>query len=505
MESELFVKDYKSDYVCAVAFHICGYPQEFQELMNVKQIPLVLLDLSVEKISDKELFDYFFPSRVYLLDAYFRVNPDLKLFQKLKSLFEEWKVENEFKIEKLKIKKELIEIESKLNEYFEDFWIERISKNPKIYKSSPQEVRNNKRILLLFPSNFRFSSKELRNNDEIIQQLSTHKHFHLVFKYLPRKYKMTKEYALLAVFGSSDCFKHIDHSLIDKEFIMKMCEKHPVKISSMVASFFPHKLYEDLDLVSFLLKYQGFPFYNLPHTLKVNENICRIAINAYPISFLNFDDEMKSKMEFLKIFIHIFPSLFTIYVPKSISMDESYVDELFKFNPLLFLYFDDKFKTKDNFLYFVENFTNYSEININKIPIQFTKDAELMITCLKLNPKNLMFFSRNNESYIHGIVNHLHVYLLEYLASSQFQEKHPTFLDWYWRNFPSIQKYLNSNILLENNSLLSHDEFDSHFNKNRSVWKMIDLELKRIYFPLSEEKIKKFSDLNFNFFQNLES
>jgi hypothetical protein len=344
MESELFVKDYKSDYVCAVAFHICGYPQEFQELMNVKQIPLVLLDLSVDKISDKELFDYFFPSRVYLLDAYFRVNPDLKLFQKLKSLFEEWKVENEFKIEKLKIKKELIEIESKLNEYFEDFWIERISKNPKLYKSSPQEVRNNKRILLLFPTNFRFSSKELRKNDEIIQQLSTQKHFHLVFKYLPRKYKMTKEYALLAVFDSTDCFKHIDHSLIDKEFILKMCEKHPVKISSKVMYYFPHKLCEDLDLVTFLLKYEDFRFFELPQTLKENEIFCRAALNVNKFDYVHFNDDMKSKMEFLKVFIDDYPNFFTIYAPKSISMDESFVDELFKFNPLLFLYFDEKFQ-----------------------------------------------------------------------------------------------------------------------------------------------------------------
>jgi hypothetical protein len=437
----------------------------------VKQIPLVLLDLSKEKISDRELFEYFFPSRIYLLDAYLRVNPDLKLFQKLKSLFEEWHVENEQEVEKKwKIKEEIKEIESKLNGYFEDYWIDRMLKNPKLYKSSPQEVKNNKKILLTFPKNFKFASDELRKDDDLIHQLIDHKYFYLIFKFLPMSYRMERKYALLANNKSTKCFKHIDKSVIDKEFILEMCENHPGSedISECVVSHFPSELFKDTDLVVKMIQYTHFMFYKIPIECRSNPEIATAALKK-----LGFKSDPTS------------------------------IRDLIKHNPTLFCFIDEEFKTKENFIICLENFDNSNyPVDLNKIPQEFTLSRDLMEFAIQINPKTLVCFSEENEFFPYGLLKHMKL-------NREYQRKPSLFQEFYFSYFPNLGKYLKTKMILETKKDKNKFYHLEHFDEisvlkligDSKIFRKIGLCLNGIYECLSydDEKIGKLNDLELKF------
>jgi hypothetical protein len=499
------VRDYKSDKLYAMAFHICLNPEKFQVFLKVKQIPLVLLDLSKEKIFDRELFEYFFPSRIYLLDAYLRVNPDLKLFQKLKSLFEEWHVENEQEVEKWKIKEEIKEIESKLNGYFEDYWIDRILKNPKLYKSSPQEVKNNKKILLAFPTNYKFASDELRKDDDLIHQLIDHKYFYLIFKFLPMSYRMQRKYARLANNKSTKCFKYIDKSVIDKEFILEMCENHQGSedISECVVSHFPSELFKDTELVIKMVQYTHFVFYKIPIECRSNPEIATAALKKFGFNYIYLNKDLKSKLEYVKYCVHSYPPYFQSYVPNSIKSDPTSIRELIKHNPTLFCFIDEEFKTKENFIICLENFDNSNyPVDQNKIPQEFTLSRDLMEFGIQINPKTLVCFSEENEFFPYGLLKHMKL-------NREYQRNPSLFQEFYFSYFPNLGKYLKTKMILETKKDKNKFYHLEHFDEisvlkligDSKIFRKIGLCLNGIYECLSydDEKIGKLNDLEFKF------
>jgi hypothetical protein len=506
----LFVKDYKSDKLCEMAFHICLNPEKFQEFLKVKQIPLVLLDLSKEKISDRELFEYFFPSRIDLLDAYLRVNPDLKLFQKLKSLFEEWHVENEQEVEKKwKIKGEIKEIESKLNGFFEDYWIDRIKKNPKLYKSSPQEVKNNKKILLAFPTNYKFASDELRKDDDLIHQLIDHKYFYLIFKSLPKSYRMQRKYALLAIKSSTKCFKHIEKSIIDKEFILKMCEYHPEsdEISKDVVLHFPTELFKDTELVVKMFFYTNFEFSTIPIECRSIPEIATAALKQVGFNYIYLGENLKDNLEYVKCLVRFYPPYFQNYVPNAIKSDPKIIRELIEFNPSLFSEVGEEFQTKENFIICLENFENSNyPINKNKIPHEFKISSDLMEFGIQMNPKTLICFSEENEFFPYGLLKHIKLLRREFERKTS---KVQSFEEFYFSYFPNLEKYLKTEMILETKKDKNKFYHLEHFDEisvlkligDSKIFRKIGLCLNGIYECLSydDEKIGKLNDLEFKF------
>jgi hypothetical protein len=501
------VKDYKSDKLCEMAFHICLYPKKFQEFLNVKQIPLVLLKFSDLNISDEKLFEYFFPSRVFLLDAYLRVNPDLKLFQKLNSLFEEWKVGKELEAEKMKIKQELKTIESKLNKYVEDFWIERITKNPKIYKTSPETIRNNKRILFASPTNFKFASKKLRNDDDLIHQLMDHKYFYLIFKFLPNSYRMQRKYALLAIKSSTRCFKNIEKSIIDKEFILKMCEFHPVgsvEISPNVVLNFPKELFKETEIVTKMLQYSTFEFSKFPIEFRSIPEIATVALKKFGFNYIYLGDNLKGNLEYVKYLIHSYPPYFQNYVPYSVKSDPTSIRELIAYNPSLFFWVGEECKTKENFIICLENFnhSNY-KVDQKKIPKEFCLSRDLMELGIEINPKNLVFFSEENELFPYGILKHMKLYREEYQRRNS--TIYSTFQEFYFGIFPNLWNYLKTKMILEtkNKNEIHHLERFHEISGigDSKIFRKIGLCLNGIYEILSyeDEKIGKLNDLKFQF------
>jgi hypothetical protein len=159
-----------------MTFYIGHHYNKFKDfnLLEMKEIPLILLpDFQENKIDDKTLKEYFFPSRIYLLDTYLQIKPDQEIFQKLDRLFEEWKLESSLKIDFSKLNMEMKGIESKLNQYLEDFFIYQIRRFPKLYRNSSEEIRSNKRILLSSPMEFVNASNKLKNlkNDPNLMEL----------------------------------------------------------------------------------------------------------------------------------------------------------------------------------------------------------------------------------------------------------------------------------------------------------------------------------------------
>jgi hypothetical protein len=502
------VRDYKSDKLYAMAFHICLNPEKFQVFLKIKQIPLVLLDLGEENICDRELFEYFFPSRIYLLDAYLRVNPDLKLFQKLKSLFKKWHVENEQEVEKWKIKEEIKEIESKLNGYFEDYWIDRILKNPKLYKSSPQEVKNNKKILLAFPTNYKFASEELRKDDDLIHQLIDHKYFYLIFKSLPMSYRMERKYALLAIKSSTKCFQHIEKSIIDKEFILKMCEYHPDsdEISKDVVLHFPTELFKDTELVVKMFFYTNFEFSTIPIECRSIPEIATAALKQVGFNYIYLSEDLKINLEYVKCLVHFYPPYFQNYVPNSIKSDPKIIRELIAFNPSLFSEVGEEFKTKENFIICLENFENSNyPINKNKIPQEVKISRDLMEFGIQMNPKTVVCFSEENEFFPYGLLKHMK------LSRREFQRKTSkvqSFEEFYFSYFPDLGKYLKTKMILETKyedkkiHLECFDEISvGKLIGDSKIFRKIGLCLNGIYECLSydDEKIGKLNDLEFKF------
>jgi hypothetical protein len=493
-----------------MTFYIGHHYNKFKDfnLLEMKEIPLILLpDFQENKIDDKTLKEYFFPSRIYLLDTYLQIKPDQEIFQKLDRLFEEWKLESSLKIDFSKLNMEMKGIESKLNQYMEDFFIDQIRRFPKLYRNSSEEIRSKKRILLSSPMEFVNASNKLKNDEEFIEELSTHKYFCFIFRHLPEKFRMNKKYIQICLSKTTKCFKYIPQYLIDRDFVLKMCEIHPKKID-LVFKFFPKKLFEDVELIIFMTKYESFEFHNLPMNLKTNISVVKAAFQNFPVNYIYFEEEFKSKMEFAKPFLQDFPQYFRHSIPDSIKSDKSCIQEFLENNSTVFYHLDLKLQ-KENFLIFVENCNEFTEIYTNKIPVDLKNDPNLMELCLKRNPKNIVFFSQNNEFFIHGIVDHLHAYMIDYLEILEGPFNQDSFHQWYFNQFPRIWFYLKERILSlkkfpqKFNSVhyLNKELEKLNFSNKDLIWRNIEMELNRFYLILFFDhlKIKNLNDIKFEF------
>jgi hypothetical protein len=179
-------------------------------------------------------------------------------------------------------------------------------------------------------------------------------------------------------------------------------------------------------------------------------------------------------------FLKAHPDGYPSKIPDSLKSDKACIQEFLKNDFKLFLHLDEKNQTKENYIFFIENCKEL-RFDLNYVPDALKNDPNLMEFCLKRNPKNLIFFSPNNEFTIYGIVNHIHAYMIDYLQNLDHPFNLDSFHQWYLNQFNV--KNLN-------------------LSKDKLVWKKIEMELNRFYLILlyDDQNIKNLNDIKFEFF-----
>jgi hypothetical protein len=457
---------------------------EFSQVAEWEEIPFILKDPKQWTFSNLELFNYF-SSRFSLLDSFLKVNPDPNILEKVKDGFLKWKkVSKEKEGDLNEFENQFKELKQKIEIYFQDFWIEKVKKNPKFFKNAPFEVRSNRIINMIVlnhsPRYLKHSSEEIQNDQKIFSFLKQKPKFKISYPFLSLKYRSDVSIALEMVPFKQ--FKYFNPDIFDKEFIKKVFELPQDSIHSSFFQILPMKFYGDEEILDLICKHPYFCFKKLPWHFYHKKSLILKIIPHHRDIYLLLPLDLRMDIDFLKEFVQIRYN-YSRYLSDEILSDWNLNLKLLEFNDLIFFDLKDDFKNEESFKVFLRVRTSMmlSKNDMESIPETIKTNSSLMKFAIDLavNKEGFHYpfdvFSLKNEYYPYAIAKHikysLEIYLFENGVSSNYW-----YLDW----FHESSEYLKSKIYLLGN-----------FYSQRHLEESGDLDLKEIYVKEGESEILK--------------
>ena len=201
-----------------MALNICRSPILFTYFKKMKELPLALIEDFDVFYTEEDIFEFFI-DRISLYFEVRKIFLEKKLLPKILNQFE--KIENKKSTsEKIYImlkqntsiseknllenlKKQFLQIEQKIDEFEENFWISRIENNNSSLEYAPESIKKNRKIVKLSldktAKNMKYQLDEIKDDDEIVDEIFNKSQIHKVYKHISSRLKAIEEYTLSAV------------------------------------------------------------------------------------------------------------------------------------------------------------------------------------------------------------------------------------------------------------------------------------------------------------------
>jgi hypothetical protein len=427
----LFVKPQYSATHCAYAFYLCLNSTKYKEFENFTEPPLILMDSNVEltrlrngdQFYTKEIiFDYFI--EFSNLELFLKFNLDFDFLYQMFEWFTSWKKEKfESKTlnDRLKIstKSELIEeFEFKFHKLYErleadlmEFWIVKIKKQYKSFKEAPLNVKNNKKVLKVIlnivPGYLRFTDKEVRDDDEIVESIKNHHQFYRAYPYLSERFKMDQEIVDWCLKKSWKCFMYLPRKFKTKETILKYLNLD-IRTNRLIRSI-PDEYFADK---SFLIKFMDLGWImisDLPLKYRfIHKEVILESLKTFNRQYFNVLANLECYKHDIDILKATISRNFEIYAEFSddIKRSKDITDQLFEFDVCIFGFLCVKFQTEKNFVKVLKSKSEkkFTNMNYKSVPKEFSENSDLLEFAMEINPRNLKLFSPKNEKFLRGVL-----------------------------------------------------------------------------------------------------
>jgi hypothetical protein len=505
----LFLQHFSKENL-AVAIHICVKKKDFQNVEFEEFLPF-LLDIKDENSKEMKgnLFNLSlkYPDLLYLR---LQFQPDLEIFQEVKSWI--FKLENE----KIKsnvnhtknLKKKIKELEIKFPQYFEDYWLKKISLDARLYKHSPLIIKQNKNIckfiLDKIPTYLRFSDSSLKGDSEIIEMLSgSPKKSYKAYKHFSEQYRI--KYGEIFIKIHPKCFKHLPDCAKTKELVIKMYETSfdtVFQFDRNISSGIPQYLFEDSDFLKRILETKRINLIEIPHCHLTNfpKNLLLDFLKKNAHQYIYLYGELSEDKEVLKTVLQDNPFMYS-YLKNHLKQSPTWTDFLFKINPCIFFNLSEEFQTFKRCKIFLQtqHVHKYVNFQFDKVSKSISQNKELYEFGLKESIENLILFSPFNEKYLESIVKHLNFTCSKFL---EFPIRHQTFIHFYFSQFKTIESLLLFKCFMINPLRFISLNLIQFKQEEEEALCDIFMTLRRMYVEISfrnSKKVSQWNDVRFKF------
>eukprot|EP01080_Neovahlkampfia_damariscottae_P012050 gene12050-5546_t len=432
----------------------------------------------------------------------------------LSSILQEKKIES--KLEFLSgVKKQLLLIFDKIEEYEENIWIERMKNktNNGSLKDAPEHIKKNKNVikmsLNITVKNFSHLPESLKDDEEFIDWIYKNSKLEKVFSMISNRLKSMKKFAKVVEIDP-ELFQHLPKSLRgDKELIFGMFEKNTIQVSLKTNDALDLSKFSTKEEIMRLVGFHSFFFSNLGSLWRHDTEIIKAALSANGYRITEIPVKFRRNIEYLKIALSYgSPYVFSQF-DREIKENYNLILEFLEVLPEIFQVLKDEFKTKKAFKIFLKHNQNENFYFNFKVPMEFKMNKYLLKYGMSYRRENINYFSPTNEVFLRGILIHLDYIFLQLLFHSPenmieqyFNSKICNEIFQFFKGkiylleelfFTPEMLDFGSSSRIELNSIVVEDR------EKKSLLKYA-MKLKRIYLALVfDQKIKRLSDLKFNY------